>query len=77
MSTLSFHVDPLLEQRIRATALAKGVPLSRFLKESVEKSLEGSDRRGVELRGIVSGRSHLQPEDTALPPWNENDHHLT
>lgn len=73
MSTLSFHTDPTLEKRIRAAARKRGMPLSSFLKESVERSLEGPHLKGVDLRGIVSGKSRLKPEDPALPPWNEHD----
>jgi hypothetical protein len=73
MSTLSFHADAALEKRIRAAAKNRKVPLSRFLKESVERSLEAPGQKGKTLRGIVSGRSHLKPTDTALPPWNESD----
>jgi hypothetical protein len=73
MSTLSFHADPALEQRIRVAAKRRKVPLSRFLKEAVERSLESPDRKGNDLRGIVSGGSRLKPGDKALPPWNESD----
>ena len=73
MSTLSFHTDPALEKRIRAAAVQRGMPLSSFIKETVEQSLKGSGLKGADLGGIVSGKSRLTPEDTALPPWNEND----
>ena len=76
MGTLSFHVNPSLEKRIRSAARKHGVPLSRFLKESVERSLDGPRRKGSELRGIVSGKSRLKPEDAALLPWNESDPRL-
>lgn len=76
MSTLSFHTDPALEKRIRAAANQRGIPLSSFIKESVERSLEKSRLKGSDVRGIVSGKSRLQPEDTALPPWNETDPRL-
>jgi hypothetical protein len=73
MSTLSFHTDTDLEQRIRQAAEKRKMPLSRFLKETVENELAGSRLKGSDLRGIVSGKSRLRPEDTALPPWNERD----
>ena len=73
VSTLSFHADPALEKRIRLAAKKRKLPLSRFLKESVERSLEEPDLKGRDLRGIVSGRSRLKPGDTVLPPWNEAD----
>lgn len=73
MSTLSFHVDPALEKRIRSTAKRRGIPLSSFIKETVEHSLEGPQLKGADLRGIVSGKSRLKPGDSALPPWNESD----
>ena len=73
MSTLSFHTDPALEKRIRSAAKKRGMPLSRFIKESVERSLEGPRLKGSDVRGIVSGKSRLKPEDSALPPWNESD----
>ena len=76
MSTLSFHTDPALEKRIRAAADKRGMPLSSFIKESVERSLEGAPLKGSDLRGIVSGKSRLKPEDPALPPWNEADSQL-
>ena len=57
MGGVSFHVDPSLEKRIRSAARKRGVPLSRFLKESVERSLDGPRRKGSELRGIVSGKA--------------------
>ncbi|NBB78185.1 MAG: hypothetical protein GVY36_01885 [Verrucomicrobia bacterium] len=73
MSTLSFHTDPELEKRIRARAVKRGMPLSSFLKECVERSLDRSELKGGDVCGIVSGKSQLKPEDTALPPWNESD----
>jgi len=73
MSTLSFHTDSSLEKRIRSAAEAQGLPLSRFLKESVERSLAGPCLKGADVRGIVSGTSRLKPEDCTLPPWNESD----
>jgi hypothetical protein len=73
MSTLSFHTDPALEKRIRSAAEKRGIPLSSFIKESVEQSLKAPGLKGADLRGIVFGKSRLRPEDSALPPWNEND----
>jgi len=73
MSTLSFHVDSALEKRIRTAAKKSKLPLSRFLKESIERSLKTPDLKGKDLRGIVAGRTRLKPGDTALPPWNESD----
>ena len=73
MSTLSFHADPALEKRIRFAAEKRGIPLSSFLKEVVENGLDGQCWKGSDVRGIVSGKSRLKPEDTALPPWNEGD----
>lgn len=76
MSTLSFHTDADLENRIRKAAEKRQMPLSSFLKETVANALEGSAQKGADLRGIVSGKSRLRPEDAALPPWNDNDPHL-
>jgi len=73
MGTVSFHVDPNLEKRIRAAAEQRGMPLSSFIKESVERSLEGPRLKGKDVRGVVSGTSRMKPEDSALPPWNESD----
>ena len=73
MGTLSFHAEPALEKRLRMAARKRKLPLSRFLKETVEHSLDNPDRRGRELRGIVSGRSQLKPGDTVLPAWNDSD----
>lgn len=73
MGTLSFHVDRPLEERIRMAAKRRKLPLSRFLKESVERSLEEPTRKGRDLRGIVTGSSVFKPGDTVLPPWNESD----
>ena len=73
MGTLSFHTDSRLEKRIRSEAKKRGMPLSSFIKESVERSLEGPRRKGADVRGIVSGSSRLKPEDKAIPPWNESD----
>ena len=73
MGTLSFHAEPALEKRLRMAARKRKLPLSRFLKESVERSLESPDRKGRELRGIVSGSSHLKPGDKVLPAWNDSD----
>jgi hypothetical protein len=73
MSTLSFHTDPILEKRIRFAAKKRGMPLSSFIKESVEQSLRGQGLKGADVRGIVSGKSQLKPEDPGLPPWNESD----
>ncbi len=73
MGTLSFHAEPALEKRLRMAARKQKMPLSRFLKESIERSLEGSNLKGKDLRGIVSGTSHLKPGDSVLPPWNESD----
>lgn len=47
MSTLSFHADSELEKRIRATARKRKLPLSRFLKESVEQSLTAPARPDI------------------------------
>jgi hypothetical protein len=76
MSTLSFHTDSALERRIRIAAEKRGMPLSSFIKESVEHSLKSSALKGSDVRGIVSGKSRLKPGDSALPPWNEKDPHL-
>jgi len=73
MSTLSFHVDSVLEKRIRQEAKKRKLPLSRFLKESVAESLERPGVKGFELRGILSGKGSLKPEDKGLPPWNDSD----
>ena len=73
MGTLSFHVDPALERRIRSAAKERGMPLSSFIKESMGQSLKSPSIKGADLRGIVSGKSRLKPEDSALPPWNESD----
>ena len=73
MSTLSFHADPVLEKRIRSAAKKRGMPLSRFIKEVLDRSLAGSGLKGADVCGIVSGQSQLKPEDSALLPWNESD----
>lgn len=73
MSTLSFHTDSVLEKRIRSAAKKRGMPLSSFIKEVLDRSLEGSGLKGADVCGIVSGESRLKPEDSALPPWNESD----
>lgn len=73
MGTLSFHTDPAFEKRIRSAARKRGIPISKFLRDSVERSLEGPRLKGADVRGIVSGKSRLKPEDSTLPPWNESD----
>lgn len=73
MGTLSFHAEPVLERRLREAARKRKLPLSRFLKESVEHSLDNPHRKGRDLRGIVSGRSTLKSQDKVLPAWNESD----
>lgn len=73
MGSLSFHADAALEKKIRHAAERRGVPVSRFIKESMERSLAGPELKGADVRGIVSGKSRLKPEDAALPPWKESD----
>ena len=73
MSTLSFHAGPELAERVRSAARKRRIPISRYLKEVVEQSLDHSDRTGRDLRGLVSGSGTLSPEESVLPPWKDDD----
>ncbi|MDV7391580.1 hypothetical protein RZS08_09515 [Arthrospira platensis SPKY1] len=53
MSTLSFHADPVLEKRIRSAAKKRGMPLSSFIKEVLDRSLEGSGLKGAIERSEI------------------------
>jgi hypothetical protein len=53
--TLSFHVPPGLEQKVRKAAKQRGVPVSRFLKETLEKELQRQSTSFGELARRVAG----------------------
>ncbi len=63
MSTLSFHADSELEKRIRSTAKERNVPVSRFLKETVEQAL--SQPRPTDAATLLAA---LHANGKGLPP---------
>jgi len=71
MSTLSFHADQKLEQRIRAEARVRRVTVSRLLADTVSSSLPDRELRGEDLFGLIQGSGTINPHEAVLPPWNE------
>lgn len=41
MATLSFHAPAATERKIRSAARKRGVPVSRFLRETAERAADG------------------------------------
>lgn len=72
MSTLSFHADQTLEMRIRAEARQRQVSVSRLLADTVAAALPDRELRGADLFGVIQGSGTIDPEETVLPPWDEN-----
>ena len=68
MATLSFHAPAEVERKIRRAARQRGVPVSRFLKETVEKELARENASFGEwarrVAGMVdSGQSDLSTRE--------------
>ena len=47
MATLSFHAPLATERKIRAAARRRGVPVSRFLRETAERAAEDAPMSGL------------------------------
>ena len=47
MPTLSFHAPVAANQKIRAAARQRGVPVSRFLREAAEAATAGGPETGL------------------------------
>jgi hypothetical protein len=47
MATLSFHAPAATARKIRNAARKRGVPMSRFLRETVERAAEGEPVSGL------------------------------
>jgi hypothetical protein len=47
MATLSFHAPAATARKIRAAARKRGVPMSRFLRETAERAAEGEPVSGL------------------------------
>lgn len=71
MSTLSFHADEKLEQRIRAEARQRRMSVSRLLAEAVGNALPEHALRGEDLFGSIRGAGTVDPHEEVLPSWNE------
>lgn len=47
MATLSFHAPAATARKIRSAARKRGVPISRFLRETVERAADGEPVSGL------------------------------
>jgi hypothetical protein len=47
MATLSFHAPATIERKIRIAARKRGIPISRFLRETVERAADGEPISGL------------------------------
>ena len=47
MATLSFHAPAATARKIRSAARKQGVPMSRFLRETVERAADGEPVSGL------------------------------
>ncbi|HEY8837065.1 MAG TPA: hypothetical protein VIO16_05160 [Dehalococcoidia bacterium] len=47
MATLSFHAPSATARKIRSAARKRGLPMSRFLRETVERAAEGEPMSGL------------------------------
>ena len=47
MATLSFHAPAVTARKIRSAARKQGIPMSRFLRQTVERAAEGEPVSGL------------------------------
>jgi hypothetical protein len=47
MATLSFHAPAATARKIRNAARKRGIPMSRFLRETVERAADGEPLSGL------------------------------
>lgn len=47
MATLSFHAPAATARKIRTAARKRGIPMSRFLRETAERAAEGEPVSGL------------------------------
>lgn len=47
MATLSFHAPAETARKIRSAARKRGIPMSRFLRETVERAADGEPVSGL------------------------------
>ena len=47
MATLSFHASPVTARKIRSAARKRGIPMSRFLRETAERAADGEPVSGL------------------------------
>lgn len=47
MATLSFHAPAATARKIRTAARKRGIPMSRFLRETVERAADGEPVSGL------------------------------
>jgi len=47
MATLSFHASAVTARKIRSAARKRGIPMSRFLRETAEQAAEGEPVSGL------------------------------
>ena len=47
MATLSFHASPATARKIRSAARKRGIPMSRFLRETAERAAAGEPVSGL------------------------------
>lgn len=47
MATLSFHASAVTARKIRSAARKRGIPMSRFLRETAERAAEGEPVSGL------------------------------
>ena len=72
--TISFHADAALKQRIKSEAKKRRIPVSRFVKEAVSKSILKKRVTGADLEGCLIGMASgkIDPNKQVLEPWNED-----
>jgi len=47
MATLSFHAPATIERKIRTAARKRGIPMTRFLRETAERAADGEPVSGL------------------------------
>jgi hypothetical protein len=63
MPTLSFHAPEPLGRKIRAAAKRRGIPVSRFIKETVEREVARDSASFGEWARRVAGMVKGAPRD--------------
>jgi post-segregation antitoxin (ccd killing protein) len=66
MPTLSFHASPVVDREIRQEARKRGLPVSRVLKEVVERGLKKDTKSFGEWARRVAGMVSSGEGDLSL-----------